>query len=72
MAQVDDIDVLAEKLEAFLKNQPNSASSESLARLSEAARKVSLATESTGDTIHRVISLVLLPKSCFWVYPYPR
>ena len=57
-AQVDNVDNLAERLEAFLKNPQTTASREALTRLSEAARKTFLATESQGDAVHRIICSV--------------
>ncbi|RYP58913.1 hypothetical protein DL770_010329 [Monosporascus sp. CRB-9-2] len=56
-SQTDDAKALAEKLEAFLNNPRahlDSADDATLYRLSEAARKVSFATEARGDTVHRV------------------
>lgn len=53
----ETIKSLAEKLEAFLKIPPSSidrTDDSALHRLSEAARKVSFATEARGDTVQRI------------------
>ena len=61
--QVDNVENLAERLETFLKNPQTTASREALTRLSEAARKTFLATESQGDAVHRIICSVYLSSS---------
>jgi hypothetical protein len=49
---------LAERLEAFLPGDLQSLDPGARLRLSEAARKLHLATEATGDTVHRIIHSV--------------
>lgn len=60
-AQPDSVQSLAEQLEGFLE-QPSlyvdSIDAAARHRLSQAARKVSFATEAIGDSVHRVVHSV--------------
>jgi hypothetical protein len=62
-SQLLSVSELTEQLDAFLRKvrvEGKLADDATLRRLSEAARKVALATEATGDTVHRIAHAVRL------------
>lgn len=61
---------LTEQLNAFLDKSRSAgklADDAALRKLSEAARKVGLATEATGDTVHRIAHSVRFQSPATWV-----